>query len=193
MPAVVLCSVADVKRYAVTAQSNNLDDLISELITTETTYIEQYLNRRITDAGVDLVEYHDGEGGRLIPLSVLPVTAVSSVIVNDLPWAAASKVTDVGFQFNSRFLIAKNTRFPEGLRNVKVTYRGGYTQATLPPDFSQAVAELVALRLEERKHQGMRSKTLNGETITYDTDHDIPKSIADRLDNYKTYIGSTPQ
>lgn len=48
-----------------------------------------------------------------------------------------------------------------------VTYTAGFTST--PQDFYQAILELAALRYKDRTHIGQNSKTINGETVAYET------------------------
>lgn len=180
-----LVTVADVKRYAPNVTGNGLDDLIQDLITNESQFIDTWLNRPVLEG--THTERYNGEGSALIPLHHFPITAVSSVKVNDQAWDFATLTTQMGFRFDDRFLIAINAVFPRGYQNIEVTYTGGYTKAAVPQDIKQACIELVTLRIDERKRLGVTSKSLNGENITY-SDKDMPESVQARLNPYRSYI-----
>lgn len=184
MPASIdLCTVPDVRLYSPNVQGSQTDALLAELITSESAAIEAYCERQIRDRGVDITQTFSGEGGRLIPLPAYPITSVSSVVVDGVAWARTFSSTMPGYSFSERFLVAPLTGFPKGWQNVQVTYRAGYTLATLPPVLKQACIELVDLRLQERKRQGVAGRTVGGEQVSY-MDKDMPSSIKERLRSF---------
>lgn len=180
-----LCTLDDVRRYSASVAGSQLDGLINTLITTQSAFVKAYLERELTLA--TYTESYGGERGKLLPLLNWPIVSVSSVVVDGNAWSYAANISDIGYRFNDRFLIAMNQLFTEGFENIQVTYQGGYAPGAYPNDIVQACAELVSLRLEERKHQGQRSKTLAGEQVVY-LDTAMPKSIAALLDNHRSYI-----
>lgn len=182
-----LVTVNDVKKYASSVQGNNLDDLIGELISTESKFIDEFLERNVISTGTDITEHYDGENTAMLPLASWPITSVSLVEVFGTPWPLADDARGVGYNFNQRFLLAMGQRFPAGFRGVKVTYRAGYTQSNVPISLKQACCELVAYRLEERKRQGQESKTLAGEQVTF-SKGPIPDSIKARLNDFRSYV-----
>lgn len=185
-----LCTVNDVRLYSPNVQGNNLDGLIESLISTESSFIEDWCQRRILDRGVDIVQTFNGEGAHLLPLPAFPITAVSAVVVDGEVWTQALGPYDIGYRWSARYLIARGQVFPRGYGNIQVTYRGGYTKANLPDSLRQACIELVDLRLQERKRQGQTSKSLGGEQVTYQ-DREMPQSIAERIGIYQTVIAAT--
>lgn len=182
-----LCTVADVRQYSPNVQGGQVDALIADLITSETMAIETYCERPILDRGADIVQVFNGEGSRLIPLPSFPITAVSSVVVEGIAWPLAPNTHSPGYMFDERFLISPLVGFPRGFKNVRVTYRAGYTLATLPATLKQACIELVDLRLQERKRQGVTGRTVGGEQVSY-ADKDIPDSIKERLRFFNTCV-----
>lgn len=182
-----LCTVNDVRLYSIGVQGESMNPLIESLITAESGHIENVCNRPLRDREQDIVQTFDGEGYRLLPLPSYPITAVTRVVVDGIEWPVAPNAYAHGYTFNSRFLIAPSSRFPKGFNNVEVTYRAGFTLETLPATLRQACVELVDLRLNERKRQGVQSRTVGGEQVSY-LNTDMPDSIRARLRDFDAVI-----
>lgn len=178
-----LCTVQDVRLYSPNVQGAQTDPLLAELVTSESATIESYCERWIRDREVDIVQTFSGEGSRLIAVPAYPITSVASVIVDGVAWPRTTSSTQPGYTFSERFLIAPLMGFPRGWQNVQVTYRAGYALETVPPPLKQACIELVDLRLQERKRQGVSGRTVGGEQVSY-MDKDLPSSIKERLRSF---------
>jgi hypothetical protein len=182
-----LCTLADVRKYSPNVQGEVLNELIETLIATESAHIENVCDRPLRDRGVDIVQTFDGEGGQRLPLPSYPITSISSVVVDGIAWPHASSSMSFGYVFDGRFVIATTNRWPRGVQNITVTYRAGYDLETLPYNLRQACVELVDLRLQERKRQGVQSKTVGGEQVSY-ADKEMPNSIRARLRGFEAVI-----
>jgi hypothetical protein len=176
-----LCTAAQVKAYATNVPSSSMDGLIDQLITAESAAIERFLQRTLTQPQNSVAETYDGNGGFRLPLNSYPIASVDSVVVDGTTWDASWYTHDL------RGLVAlEGRRWTRGRRNVVVTYKGGYT--TIPSDIQQACVELVCLRLEERKRQGISSQSIAGESVSYSSDP-MPASVVQKLKPYLSYAG----
>lgn len=180
-----LTTLANVKAW-LSITTNGEDAVLQSLITSVSKYIENWLNRTILSA--TYTEYRDGTGTNRIMLANQPVTAVSSVVMNNLGVPAvaipASTAMSFGYVFDARNikLVGFGAKFPMGMNNVVVTYTAGY--ATVPVDIERACLELVALRFRERSRIGENSKSIGGETVSYNV-KDFPDSVRTLLNQYR--------
>lgn len=184
----MFCTVADVKRYATNLpQTAGADELLRDLIASEQSLIEQYVECRLESA--TYTETLDGNNVTLLPVNNWPITAVSSVTVDGVAWTfAPAGSAQVGYRFNKRSLIAVGQRWPEDHQNVVVTYTAGFAPGS--PEMStakQACIELVVYRFNERSRQGVASKSISGETVTY-RESDIPVAIKARLNDFRSWV-----
>jgi hypothetical protein len=126
-------------------------------------------------------EYHNGECADKVVLKNIPVNSVTSVAVVDGTASAAvgstTYTTDtlagiLGFRGPSGPLawdlslpMGQGGRFPDGFRNVKVVYSGGYS--TVPADLNHAMVELVSQMYRARGvNQSLQSETIGQYSYT---------------------------
>lgn len=166
-----LTTLGDVKAWLKTGQTDfppTDDALLTRLITAASQYIQSWLNRDL--ALQDWTEVRDGTGGHRLQFSVVPVSAVLSLVIDGVvipPSPAPSQQGwTAGYAFSQTQLILRGWSFTRRALNVAMTYTAGY--ATIPPDVAQTCIELVALRYRERTRIGEVSKSMGGqETVSY--------------------------
>lgn len=177
-----LTSVDAVKAYlGVNADAVYDDTVIGSLVTACSQYVQTWMNRRILEG--QYTETRSGNGKFFMLVQEFPVTEILSVNINGKDIPKSNGLTEPGFFLNNRSVCLRGGyAFERGIGNVTISYKAGYAQC--PPDLSQAVAEMVALRYRERDRVGHASKTLGGETVAF-TIVDFPVQVRTILNNYK--------
>lgn len=159
-----LTTLSNVKTYLRLTQTTD-DNFIQSLITNASAFIQTFVSRIFASA--NYTETRDGLGclSRKIAFSNIPVTAVSSVMIDGVNVPASPDFFSAGYRFNSNFLVLNGYAFTEGFQNIVLSYTAGYS--TTPADIAQACIQMVALRYREAERIGQNSKTLNGENVTF--------------------------
>jgi hypothetical protein len=179
-----LTTLADVKAWLQTGQAAfpaTDDALLTRLMTAASQYIQTWLNRPI--ALTDYLETRDGTGGHRLQFACFPVTAVSTLTIDDQSVPAAPATTAAGYSFSTTQLSVRGYRFNRGAQNITFAYTAGYS--TTPSEVAQACIELVALRYRERTRIGEVSRSLGGaETVAY-AQKDMSDAIKTLLQRYR--------
>lgn len=176
-----LTTLASVKLY-LGKTNNDSDDVLTLLISQISKAVENYTGRNFLTASYDVTL--DGNGASALYLPERPVTAITTLEANGkVIQASASFYTD-GYVREPDMVYLRNMLFPVGRKNVRIAYTAGYANvASLPADIVGAVNETVALRFKERDWLGFKSKSLAGETITFETAQ-FSKTALNVLDSY---------
>jgi hypothetical protein len=184
-----LTNLADVKTWLQTGQSAfppTDDALLTRLITAASQFMQTWLNRNMAIA--DYIEVRDGSGGQRLQFACFPVSAVLSLMIDDVaippaPPALPSTGLNAGYVFSPTQLAVRGFYFKRGAQNIAFSYTAGYPAP--PPEIAQACIELVALRYRERTRIGEVSKALGaGETVSY-SQKDMSASISTALQQYR--------
>lgn len=177
-----LTTLANVKQWINIASISD-DTLISRLITSVSNFIGAWLNRNLTSASYS--EAYDGGGSTRLMLINYPVTAVASLVIDNIVVPASTDPLVSGYVFDQWGIQLRGSNtFQSGKENVLVTYTGGYIQ--LPVEIEQACIELVSLRYAERRRPGISSQSIGGENVTY-RDVALTDSISTLLLQYKRF------
>lgn len=158
-----LTTLAAVKAYAAIT-SPDLDAVITTLVERASAAVESYLLRGVLLA--PRAEIRDGTGAAGIILADHPVAWVQSVLI-DGATIPPGGFGSPGWRLGGRCIVLTGYTFKRGLRNVVISYTGGFD--TVPPDIEQACIETVVLMLRRRDHLDVSSKSLAGETVSYIT------------------------
>ena len=177
-----LTSLDNIKAYLGLATGND-DALLARMVTSVSTYVQQWMGRQILNAAY--TETRSGTGSQIMALHHYPVTAVTSLVVDNVIIPAAADSFSPGYSFDGRFLYLNGYLFRKGRTNVVVGYVAGY--ASVPPELEQAAIELIAMRYRERDRVGHQSKSLGGETVSFIV-KDFPDSVRTILTNYKQVV-----
>jgi len=177
-----LTDLATVKQWLNIAATTD-DALLTRLITATSNYIQSWLNRVI--ASQSYTETRNGTGGTILMFSNYPVTAVSSLTIDDVAIPLATNTTMAGYRFSNQQIFLQGYGFSRGMGNVTMAYTAGY--AAVPQELAQACIELVSLRYRERDRIGHVSKSLAGETVVF-SQKDMSDDIRTILNNYKKVI-----
>lgn len=182
-----LTTVDAVKTY-MGITGTDLDALLQQLITGLSQYVIDFCGGPIKSASY--TEVYDGTGGPVLMLRVTPVTAVASVTVDRLALSYVNPATTsgVGYSFSTKALYLSGRNFTAGLRNVAVTYTGGYT--TVPDSLAEAVVEAVAERAQRARNEGITSRSIAGESVTF-TNGNVPQWAKDVFKLYRRVVPVT--
>lgn len=174
-----LTTLASLKTYLGITDAGS-DAVLTKLIAAASAAIEQAIGYPLSSE--TRTERLDGNGADIVHPMVRPITAVASVAVDGRSFSPAASSQGQGFGFDYRAVwLWGGERFNLGRRNVEITYTAGYP--TIPADIEQAVNELIGLRYRERDWIGFVSKSLAGETVTFNTAA-LPKSSQAALRQY---------
>lgn len=110
----------------------------------------------------------DSVGGPVLLLPQVPVTEVSSVVVD------GEAVDD--FEWSERGILRRARGWPRGLRAVTVTYSHGF--AEIPGDVVDAVCEMAAMRCET--DSWVRTAQVGTQSFTFNTDPATALAVARR-------------
>jgi hypothetical protein len=171
-----------VKTYLGLLTAND-DAYLTRLVTSASSYVQSWMGRQILSTAY--AETRNGTGSQILAFANYPVTAVSSLAVDNTLIPAASSSFSPGYSFDSRFLYLNGYLFRKGNANVTLAYTAGF--AAVPPELEQAVIELIALRYRERDRVGYQSKSLGGETVSFIV-KDFPDSVRTILANYRKVV-----
>ena len=191
-----LCQLQDVKDYLFRGGRNQTivdDNLLQRIISGASEWIRQETSTEFT-AG-NMKEIRSGTGGRIMFVKRPPINSVTSVHIDGQSISAkSSNVADFlknngySFQANGSYISLSGNNFARGIDNVQLIYNGGYGE--IPFDLEQACIELVGLTYRDIDHLGHISKTLAGETITFDKSALSARSKA-TLGRYKSPVPKT--
>lgn len=173
----MLAKLGDLKEFlgiadATTGEDNKLTLILNGVDAA----VKRYCNRDL-ESRTYTSELYNGTGRNSLFLRQRPLTAVSSLKVvvgiyggvgnSDAFTADTAWTQNVDYiiastsqdEFNQSELIAIRRLWPEGLRNVQVTYTAGYT--TPPADLKLAVLQLcAAIRSTAKLGQQLQSERL---------------------------------
>jgi len=205
-----LATLADLKTF-MGLTSNNSDAVLQTILDSSELAIGNYCNRNFTSHS--MTEWRDGNGNARMQLATYPLTAVQCVTIDNQVVPPYGTNGPFGYQWalggRALWLAGCNYRFTRGMRNVQVVCTGGYGDASgpggtdvmpWPSDLKLALLEYATTRFKERDRLGVGSKTLAGESITFDSGSGtsassmgIPAAARVILDNYLNTIPETGQ
>jgi hypothetical protein len=177
-----LTTLSAVKSWLNIASTSD-DVLLSRLITSTSQYIQSWLNRSF--ALQSYTERRSGTGTYAIALSNYPAAVINSVLVGAFSIPASTDGVSAGYVTDGKFIYLVGYLFTQGIMNVTLTYTAGY--ATTPPEIEQCCIELLSIRYKERQRIGENSKSIGGETISFDV-KDMPASVKTILNNYRKVL-----
>ena len=188
-----LCTLNELKQYIEGMPNvDRYDYILSTLITSVSKRFESYCNR-IWDnnSGNDVTEYFSGDG------------STDFVIVKRVPIASITTLhDDPDREYNSDDLIAAadytyyadegriqldGIRFLKGLNNVKVTYKGGYTVATVPGDLKLACILQTTFVFKMRDKLGISSISSQAGSVSMYSPVELLPEVKQTLDLYKMF------
>ena len=159
------------------------DVLLARLITAASEFISQQCSRDFVSD--ERTEYYSGEGGRGLVLVTRnsPVTEVKSLVIDGVAIPASTGFGATGYKIvaGGYYISLTGYRFTKGIDNIVLTYTAGYT--TIPFDLADACVQLVGYRYSGKSRIGHVSKSLAGETVTFQT-ADVPPAVKTVINRY---------
>lgn len=132
-----LTTVPDAKAYLKIDQSDtSFDALIEFLINAVSTQLEGYCQRPLKAQSFTNEEF-DGTGRNTLLLPAFPVSAITTVTIDDVLVPAA----EYKVRKNRGALVRLQGCWPKGIMNIKLSYTGGF--ATIPADLELACKHTV--------------------------------------------------
>jgi hypothetical protein len=162
------------------------DTLLTRLISAASAFVQgpEGLGYEVASQAYALVL--DGHGGDILVLGAKPpLTAVASLVIDDVAILPAASRTAYGYRFSPSAVWLQGYAFTRGRGNVELACTRGW--AATPSDLEQAVIELIAVRYKERDHIGQDSASMQGQNITFST-RDVPASVKTVLQAYKKVV-----
>jgi uncharacterized phiE125 gp8 family phage protein len=191
-----LTTLANAKQWLNVATTTD-DALLTRLVSAASQFVQTYMNRTIASASY--TEKRAGSGSNTLALANYPVTAVTSLVIANVPIVASPDGQQAGYVFDDRFIYLIGnayaaSAFPGAAPNhfpkwppmgVQISYTAGF--AVTPLEIEQAVLELIALKYTDRQHMGQSSKSIQGEVVSFIVS-DMTAGTRTMLNNYKKMI-----
>lgn len=178
----MLTTLSSVKQW-LGLTTNASDTVLTSLISSCSEEIEMYLNRTIESTAY--TELRDGNNSDVFMLKAYPVQAVIKLVVDGISYKEIpiDDFTSKGVKLDDRKIIAQGFIFPRGRRTVYIQYLAGYDE--IPKAIEQACNELIAARFKNERgdRQGVSSKSLAGETISF-SHSAMPNSVKSALSDF---------
>jgi len=190
-----LVTVAQVKAMLGATAAFPDDAVLTTIVQMVSGAMERYLGRELENTGTDRVEYFNGDGRRRIfPLRRFPIASVTSVYEDeDRTYGSSTLIStdDYAVHADPGFL---EFEYPldAGVRNVKISYKGGYTASSsvLPvPDAMKHACILQSAEVYRRRETmtliGMSTDLGNiSAPVTFDV-MDLTPGVKRLLDPFK--------
>jgi hypothetical protein len=113
------------------------------------------------------VHIFSGTHGTRCTLPFYPVSAVSSVKVNDAVIPQRPDTMSCGWVLVGDAVELQGYRFCRGIANCEIDFTAGYDPASIPADVDRAVAELIAWKFKEKDHVGQSSKNVENSLVVF--------------------------
>lgn len=140
------------------------DETLDWLVTAASSAVSSYLNRELVSQ--PWTHVCDGKGGSRIFLPNTPVTAVTSLKIDDIAIPAAANARAAGYIVTENGIALRGHIFHRGVMNVEIAYTGGY--ATIPPIIKAACLEtLRAMRQTIERETGVTSMSAGGHSLSF--------------------------
>lgn len=183
-------TVAQMKTY-LDETSSTWDTVIEDLLNECTLWVEKYCGgRRFFQSGTDVTEYYDGTDKNKIFLRSWPIISITSVSYatgdfDNPTWTAFVAASE--YKRDDRKGVLHFIALPQGIQNIKVVYKGGYSSAAnVPDDLHLAVKKMVAKEFGRRKSQGVTGESLGGGSISWN--ESVDPSLLEILDQYRIFL-----
>lgn len=174
-----LTTLPKVKEWLSITTATN-DALLSRLISAASDYIEAYLSRNI--ARTSYQSYRDGHGGRRLMFRNYPVVSLTMLKVGALLVPPSVGGAPGFVHTETSVTLVGGYVFDLGASNVYLEYVAGYDP--IPNEIEQSCIDLVSLRYRERDRIGITSKSLAGESVTFNT-REFSDAVGSTLAQYK--------
>ena len=168
-----LADVADLRRLTGAAWAD--ESAAAAALAAASGQVRTYCGWAIT-AESNVTAVVDSDGGRVVTIPCLHVTAVHSVT------AGGSPVTD--HEWSASGVLFRRAGWPAGMRAVSVVYSGGHTDT--PPEL---IAVVCGLASRLTVPAGVASWSVGSQTVTYNSEAAPGLATVEQavLDRYRIY------
>lgn len=190
-----LTTLADVKAWSgAGAGGVAADPVLQRLITAASAAIVRYTGRNNLAAVVSYPEIRNGNGKQEMALNDRPVTAITSLTIDQQVIPAQLTDGQPGYflipdsdVLGSYVLALERYTYCRGRRNVRVTYSAGF--ATPPTELAQACIEWVSSMAKRGQRDPLQdSVTAAGQQTAHFRADQIPTGIRMVLDAYRKVV-----
>lgn len=188
----MLTTVAACKTFrGIPVEDTQHDEELERLILVVQAFLENQCGRKFDDSGTtDLVEYFSGcDFSRQLIVARPPIISITDIQIDNLR-AWTNPVLDQQYYgiYDAEAGIIKmlhGFKLPDGILNVRLRYRGGYSAATMPRDLEQAAIEMVWANRAKGEHNliGVRSRGSADGSVQY-VNLDWPMNLSPIIDKY---------
>lgn len=173
-------------------------DSLDWLINAASSFIESFCKRVFTNSGAVVTEtiYLNGNGLDKLLLPNFPVADDATIRVYEFDTVTQTVLTsltehtDYEVDFTAGALITG--QWPNGFKNIKVTYSHGFTTATMPWDLKNACLELVKVLYANKDKAGLKSESIGSYSYTKESTGQylfnglpVPAEVILMLNNYR--------
>ncbi len=164
-----ITTVSDCKAFRkIEAENTDHDEGLERLITAVQQWLEQECRRTFDQASV--TEYFHGHDWRdCIMVSRPPIVSITN-LWDDLARAYTTPISASQYVIEDAeagIVRLDGLTFQKGLRNIKITYLGGYQ--VMPPDLEQAAIEMIwaAYAKGDQNLIGVRSRSIADGSVQF--------------------------
>jgi len=172
-----LTDVDDVKEFLGLSDVDDSDhELFRKLINQASAFVEKETDRNLKARDYDPdTDYenarYDGDGTKKLHLRQYPVNSVTTLVCSGTTISAAGDTDYYGSTgyviYKSRGMLYYSYGFDSGIKNVRVTYNGGYAAGTIElDDLRMLCNSLVAWVWNRRKNLGFKSERIGNYSYT---------------------------
>jgi len=177
--------------------NTDYDERVKRFINTATGILEKATGRKLLQR-TGIVEYHSGHRNSSFLLNQWPALKPTSLWVDGSgdfsgdPLDASKYDLELGPSGAGIGVVSRCGLFPNGLRNIKVVYDGGF--AVVPDDLQDACLWIMAYLYDMRQDAriGLAQKGKNQENTTYNLDYPVfVKNIIESYTRFEAPQGAT--
>ena len=167
------------------------DDLLDQLIAQVDSIFENRLGIKHSASGGETIsnEIADSDGTNEIQVKYKPITEITTVEYRDANWDFTEyESLAVGdMEFDQDVIYTRDHVVTgKGKRNLRITYKAGYSDANLPEDLKLAATLMVVGLFNQRNHVGFKSQTVLGMVVNLDEKQ--YGMLTEILDRYQSII-----
>jgi len=164
------------------------ETLLNTIIDAVSKRFENYCCREF-EYQQNIEEYHSGTGeNTFIIVQRPPISKVTSLHDDYNRVFGDDTLFDVdNYVAGEQTVDLKNFRFRKGIKNIKVVYDGGYTDATIPHDLRLAAIMQTVFIFQRRNDLGLTSLSGEGGSISVQFPMKLLPEVGEILQNYKIW------